>query len=248
VIFEPTPPASPSQVLLADDHPLVRSALKQLLEGRPDLKVVGEATDGREAVELCRRLRPDMVLMDVRMPHLDGLQATRRLKEEQPRIIVLILTALEDPDNLFEATKAGAAGYVLKHASQEELLGAIYEALDGEFPLDRSLVSDLLKRVAGEYERLGEEEKQQSPLSELPRVERLKKPVHEALTPREREILNLLAQGRTNRDIARRLTISPGTAKLHVHHVIKKLGVSDRTQAALHAIRFGLTLLLMLIR
>ena len=236
---------SASEVLLADDHPLVRSALKQLLEGRPDLKVVGEATDGREAVELCRRLHPDVVLMDVRMPHLDGLQATRYLKEEHPQIIVLMLTALEDPDHLFEATRAGAAGYILKHASHEELLGAVYEALDGEFPLDRSLVADLLKRVAGEYER--PREAQQGLRSEQHGKEKPQQPLHEALTPREAEVLTLLAQGRTNREIARRLTISPGTAKLHVHHVIKKLGVSDRTQAALHAIKFGLSCLLLLI-
>jgi DNA-binding NarL/FixJ family response regulator len=237
---------SPSEVLLADDHPLVRSALKQLLEGRPDLKVVGEASDGREAVELCRRLHPDVVLMDVRMPHLDGLQATRYLKEEHPQIIVLMLTALEDPDHLFEATRAGAAGYVLKHASHEELLGAIYVALDGEFPLDRSLVADLLKRVAGEYERPSEAQ-QRIPFEQQGK-EKPQQPLHEALTPREGEVLTLLAQGRTNREIARRLTISPGTAKLHVHRVIKKLGVSDRTQAALYAIRFGLTCLLLLIR
>ncbi len=219
----------PARLILADDHHLLRKGFRGLLADEPDLEVVGEASNGREALELCRRLRPDLVLMDVRMPEMDGLQATRAIKREYPDIGVLMVTMHENPDYLFEALDAGAAGYVLKDAPAERLLNAVRRTLDGESPLDQELATELLRRLAGE--------RKQEPASE-PRKPR--KPLREPLTPREAEVLQLLASGRTNQQIAQTLVISRGTAKVHVERIIRKLGVSDRTQAAVRAIDLGL--------
>lgn len=224
----------PARLLVADDHGLIRGALKTMLAGEPDLEVVGEAANGREALDLCRRTSPDLVLMDVRMPKMDGLEATRAIKEERPGTIVLMVTAFEDPDHLLEAIKAGAAGYVLKHASAPELLGAVRGALNGESPLNQDLAMRLLQRLAREVEagrpyrgskttRRGHEA-----------------PPAESLSPRELDVLALLAAGKTNRQIAGELHLSLSTVKGHLEHIIAKLGVSDRTQAAVRAIELGL--------
>ena len=222
-----------ARLVVADDHALVRSGVRSMLAGEPDLEIVGEAENGREAVELCRRLRPDLVLMDVRMPEMDGLAATRAIKEELPRISVVMVTMEEEPDYLLEAVRAGAAGYVLKGATPEQLTAAVRKVLDGELLLDQGLTMSLLTRLADQKEQ---EELPPSPL----RTERQPEPLLEPLTPREREILGLLTRGHTNREIARQLVVSPGTVKNHVRHIIAKLEVSDRTQAAVRAVELGL--------
>ena len=216
----------PSRIVVADDHPLLRDALTRALDAQPDFKVVGEAVDGWEAVELCRRLQPDLVLMDVRMPRIDGLAATRQIKREFPRTIVLVLTAVEDPSHLSEALKAGAAGYLLKGATIAEIVGAIRKVLVGETPLDQEVAKRLLMRLIEEEGPEQEAARKNGALLEL-------------LSPRETEALRLAARGYTNQQIARELLISVSTVKKHLRNVISKLGVSDRTQAAVRAAELG---------
>ncbi len=224
-------PNPTTHLLIADDHDLIRDGLRGMLKGEPDFEVVGEAANGREALVLCRSLRPDLVLMDVRMPEMDGLEATRAIKREHPEIGVLIVTMHDNPDYMFEAIKGGAAGYVLKDASRDEVITAVRQALDGELPMDPDLAARLLQRLADEaQERVRDPARDlahPSPESEL------------SLTPRELEILKLLAQGQTNGGIARNLVVSPGTVKLYVRRIIAKLEVSDRTQAAVRAFELG---------
>jgi DNA-binding NarL/FixJ family response regulator len=223
---------SPARIVIADDHVLIRDGIQAMLESEPDLEVVGEATNGREALELCRKLCPDLVLMDVRMPVMDGLEATRKIKRECPETIILMVTTYESSDYLFEAIKAGAAGYVLKNASKPQLSNAIRRTLGGESPLNQELAMEMLKRFAVEEESLAERPSK----PEEPSGQRL----DESLTDRELEVLGLLARGLTNQEIARRLVISPGTVKHHVRHIASKLGVSDRTHAAVRAVELGL--------
>jgi DNA-binding NarL/FixJ family response regulator len=221
-----------ARLVVADDHALLRSGIRSMLADEPGLEVVGEAANGLEALDVCRRLRPDLVLMDVRMPQMDGLAATRAIKDEFPRTSVVIVTMQEDPDYLLEAVKAGAAGYILKGATQQQLVSAVWRVLSGESPLNQELAMQLVRRLAGQ-----EEVKAESlPEAERPQEGRL--PEH--LTSREVEILQLLARGLTNREIAQRLVISPGTVKNHVQSIIAKLEVSDRTQAAVRAMELGL--------
>jgi DNA-binding NarL/FixJ family response regulator len=141
---------SPSRILVVDDHPLIREALTTTIDEQPDLEAVGEAADGRQTLELCRRSRPDLVLIDVVMPHMDGLEATRHMKRAFPRTIVLVLSAIEDPIYLSEALKAGAAGYVRKGATTHETIGAVRKVLGGESSLDQELASQLLNRLMDE--------------------------------------------------------------------------------------------------
>src|SRR3712207_1836906 len=141
---------SPARLIIADDHDLVRDGIRAMLAREPDLEVVGEAKDGEEALELCRSLRPDLVLMDVRMPKMDGLAATREIKAESPKTTVLIVTTHENPDYLLDAVKAGAAGYVLKESTRAELTSAVRSVLGGESPLDQDLAMRLLRRLANE--------------------------------------------------------------------------------------------------
>jgi len=263
--------ASPSRVarlLIADDHALVREGLRTMLSGEEGIEVIAEAHDGQQALNKCRDLKPDLVLMDVRMPVMDGLEATRRIKEEMPKTSVVMVTMHENPDYLFEAVKAGAAGYVLKDASGERLLGAVRRTLEGESPLNQELAMRLLVRLAGERERssvVAESESEAGGATTATTATTADGAAHaapgptsnegngalgsasrdemermESLTPREVEVLKLLSQGQTNPQIAQNLSVSRGTVKIHVQHIISKLGVSDRTQAAVRAIEVGL--------
>jgi DNA-binding NarL/FixJ family response regulator len=215
-------PSRRGRVIIADDHELARLGLRTMLEPEPDLEVVGEATTGRETVALCRQLQPDLVLMDIRMPDLDGLVATRTIKEDLPRISILIVTLSEDPDYLLEALRVGAAGFVLKDASRREVVAAVRQVLSGESPLDPKLAAQLIRRLAG-----------QTPPKEQPARH------GDSLTQRELEVLRLVAEGKTNAEIAQTLFVSVGTVKVHVERIIDKLGVSDRTQAAVRAVELG---------
>ena len=205
-----------------------------MLDRQPDVEIVGEAENGLEALELCRRLRPDLVLMDVRMPKMNGLQATQAIKQEFPTTSVLIVTSHEDPDYLFEAIKAGCAGYVLKEAGQEELTTAIRKVLDGESLLDPQLSAQLLRRMVDEAQKKDEEPTEASP------EERKEALLSQPLSQREAEVLGLVAKGQTNRQIAQNLLLSLGTVKIYIKRVIEKLEVSDRTQAAVRAVELGL--------
>ncbi len=237
-------PAVPARIVVADDHPLVREAVRMMLGGQPDLKVVGEAKDGQEALELCRRLEPDLVLMDVRMPKMDGLEATRKIKEECPATIVLMMTSFENPQYLSEAIRAGAAGYVLKDITEHQLLEAVRRAIEGESPLNQELAMQLFQRLLIREADRRQTEPVTSPPPEATankeRQEPPPKPLTELLTPRELEVIRLLAVGKTNQQIARELYISLSTVKRNVEHIILKFGVSDRTQAAVKAIELGL--------
>ena len=229
-----------ARLLIADDHELVRDGYQRMLSREPDLEVVGEAENGREAVELCRALRPDLVLMDVRMPQMDGLEATRKIKGELPTVSVLVVTTYENPDYLFEAVEAGAAGYVLKDASKRQLIDAIRRTLNGESPLNQELAMQLISRFSRQTRE--PREKPPAPVQQqVPQQHRggSATPLQE-LTPREMEVLQLIAQGKNNPQIAQELVVSRATVKTHVERIIRKLGVSDRTQAAIRAIELGL--------
>ena len=226
-----TPPA---QILIADDHELVRDGVKHMLGYEEDLEVVGDASNGREVIELCRRLKPDLVLLDVRMPEMDGLEATRAIKAEQPEVSVLVISTYRNLDYLLEAIEAGADGYVLKDAPNQQLTNAMHRALDGESPLNQELAMQLIQRLSSETSQSA------GPPPAPEGGDAVSTPVANKLTSRELEVLRLLAQGMTNQDIAEELLISKATAKVHVQHIIAKLGVSDRTQAIVRAFKLGL--------
>ena len=215
------PQKMPARLVLADDHELARAGMRSMLTGERDLELVGEAATGRDALALCRRLQPDLALIDVRMPELDGLATTRRLRGECPQTRVIIVTVYLAPEYLLDALKAGAAGYILKEASKSELLDAIHRVLRGETILNGDVAAALLHRLADSTSHAAG------------------RPV-ERLTPRERDVLQLLAAGDTNRVIASRLGVSAGTVKIHVEHIIGKLQAVDRTQAAIRGMQLGL--------
>jgi NarL family two-component system response regulator LiaR len=206
------------RILLVDDHAVVREGLRGFLELQDDFEVVGEAGDGTEGVREAERLRPDVILMDLVMPGLDGVGAMRALRETLPETRVIVLTSFSEDDRLLPAIQAGAAGYLLKDAQPAELARAVRAAHAGEALLDPAVAARLVDAIA--------EDSRGEP--------------SERLTPREREVLGLIAQGRPNKLIARELEISEKTVKAHVGRVLEKLGVSDRTQAALYAVRTGL--------
>ena len=224
--------SGPKRLLIADDHDLVRRGLRGLLRREPDLEIVGEARDGRGAVELGLTLVLDLILMDVRMPGMDGLEATREIKAQRPEVGILMVTMHDDPDYMLEAIKSGAAGYVLKDASWEDLTTSVRRALSGDFPMDPDVAGRLLQRLARETP--------QQPGADHTGAGGPAGRLSDPLTPRELEVLQRLTLGRTNSGIAQDLTISVGTAKTHVQRVIRKLGVSDRTQAAVRAVELRL--------
>jgi DNA-binding NarL/FixJ family response regulator len=203
------------RVLIADDHGLVRAGLEQLLGTASDIEVAGAADGGRAAVELAGSTRPDVVLMDLSMPDLDGIAATRELLRRAPEANVVVLTSFSDRERILDALDAGAIGYLLKDAEPEELLRGIRAAARGESPLAPKAAQQLL-------------------------ASRRRPSASEQLTDREREILGLLAEGEPNKIIARRLDIAEKTVKNHVSSIFQTLGVTDRTQAALWAQRHGL--------
>jgi len=214
----------PITILLVDDQPLFREGLRTLLSVQADLKVVGEAGDGEEAIKLCRTLKPAVVLMDLQMPVLDGVEATRRLHQEQPDSRVIVLTTFDDDEMVFDGLRAGALGYLLKDAPSEKLAEAIRAAARGESFLQPSIAA----KVVAEFARLTT--KRSPPAQAL----------IEPLSDREQEILALIATGATNREIGNQLFLAEGTVKNHVTNVLGKLGVRDRTQAALKAREMGL--------
>lgn len=212
------------RVLIADDQALFREGLRTLLSTRPEIEVVGEAANGAEALTAAERLQPDVVLMDLRMPVMDGIVATTAMRDRWPAIPVLVLTTFDDDASLFGALRAGAAGYLLKDVSSDTLVAAVTAAARGE----SFLQSTVTGRVVAAFARLME--------SGGPRAEALVMP----LSPREREILALLGTGASNKEIADRLCLAEGTVKNHVTNVLTKLDVRDRTQAALRARQLGL--------
>lgn len=209
---------SPLRVVLADDQALIRAGFRAFLEAR-DIRVVGEAADGVEAIEAVKRSRPDVVLMDIRMPKLDGVEATRRLTGQR----VLIVTTYELDEYIVEALRAGAAGFILKDAPPDELIHAVRTVAAGDALLAPSVTRRLLEQVM-------------RGLPERPKLP----PSYDELTEREREILLLIGRGLSNAEIAQELYLSPGTIKSHVSHILIKLGLRDRVQAVVLAYETGL--------
>jgi DNA-binding NarL/FixJ family response regulator len=213
------------RVLIADDQQLVREGLCVLLDLIPDIGVVGEASNGTEAVERARQLEPDVILMDVRMPELDGVAATRQIQDTCPEVKVIILTTFDDDEYVFEGLLAGAAGYLLKDVPSEQLAEAIRAATRGGAFIHPSVT----RKVVAELTRLTEREHV-----------RREQPLAEPLSLREMEVLVLLAESLSNQEIADRLYIAPGTVKNHVSNILSKLNARDRTQAVLQAKELGL--------
>lgn len=205
-------------VLIADDHAVVREGLRTLINTEPGLEVMGEAADGREAVQQTHQLKPDVILLDMVMPLLDGLGAIKAIKEEQPEAKILVLTSFADDDKVFPAIKAGALGYLLKNSSPQRLLRAIRDVYRGE----PSISPDVAKKLMMEMQRPA-----------------LLPPTAEPLTQREVDVLRLIAKGLTNQEIAAQLVIGEGTVRTHVSNILSKLHLANRTQAALYALREG---------
>lgn len=206
-------------ILIADDHAIVRKGLVALIESEPGMELVGEAADGVEVVQKAQTLRPDVVLLDLMMPRQDGLVAISKIKESNPEIRILVITSFADDDKVFPAIKAGALGYLLKDSSPQQLLQAIYDVYQGQ----ASLHPVIARKLIGELN--------QPP--DLP-------PTTEPLTDREIDVLKLIAQGLSNMDIATELSISERTVRTHITHILDKLHLANRTQAALYAVREGL--------
>jgi two-component system, NarL family, response regulator DegU len=206
----------PIKVLIADDHSLVRQGLRRYLDMADDIEVVGEAANGEEAIALVERASPDIVLLDIRMPEMDGLEAARKIRERFPNVGAIMLTAYDDRQFVVEAVRAGARGYVLKARDAEHLIQTVRLVAGGNMVIDPQLVVALAEELSQAKERDRRAE---------------------TLTAREIEVLQLLAFGHTNRDIAEKLFISPDTVKTHLEHIFEKLGASDRTAAVAEALR-----------
>lgn len=212
------------RLLLVDDQRLMREGLHTLLEMEPGIEVAGEAGNGQEALDAYARLQPDVVLMDVRMPIMDGVEATRRLRQRWPAARVIILTTFDDDEYVFEGLRAGALGYLLKDVSMRELAEAIHTVMAGGVLIEPSVA----RKVVAEFARMA--------VAAPPDPQSLDEPLSE----RELEILRLLAQGLTNREIAQRLYLAEGTVKNYVTNILGKIGARDRTQAALRGRELGL--------
>lgn len=210
-----------NRVLIADDHPYARKAIQSLLTDDPSFEIIGEATDGLEAVQLCARLQPEVVLMDINMPRLNGLEATRKIKNDSPHIKVVILTVSDDAADLFTALQYGAQGYLLKNMAPDDWSRYLHALLDENSEISRQMADRLFQQFkAGnnaEYARL------------------------QVLTPREQEIISCVAAGSTNKQIAEHLVISENTVKNHLKNILEKLSLENRVQLTSYAIRNGLT-------
>lgn len=211
------------KLLIAEDEPVARQAMGRLFDLETDIKVVGEAANGEVAVELTRRLMPDVVLMDIRMPRMDGIKATQLIKQEMPNIAVVILTIYDDDTNVFQAIKAGAIGYILKDSPIDEAMEAVRAAHRGEGVMHPAIAGRVMKEFARIHNQRA-----------------VDLAVFADLTDREREVLKLVASAKTNREIAEALFISEKTVKNHISNILFKLQANDRTEAALYAAKHGL--------
>ncbi len=211
--------SKPIRVFIADDHAIVRKGIRALLATEPEIEVIGEAGDGTEAVAEAEKLRPDVLLMDLVMPKMDGIEATRQITARFPGVRILVLTSFAADDKVFPAIKAGALGYLLKDSSPEELVQAIRQVHKGEPSLEPAIARKVLSELS---------HPPKSPLTPEP------------LTERELDVLRLVAQGKSNRDIAEQLVITEMTVRTHVSNILSKLHLASRTQAALYALREGI--------
>lgn len=210
---------NPIRILIADDHAIVREGLRSLLATEPGLELVGEASDGLQAVGKVRDLRPDVILIDMLMPRMDGLEAIVEIRKDWPEAKIIVLTSFSDDENVFSAIRNGALGYMLKESSPQDLLQAIHRVARGEGFLSPTIASKVMREM--------------NQPSRLP-------PTKDPLTEREVEILQLVAQGLTNDEIAEKLVVSEKTVRTHVSHILAKLQLANRTQAALYALKEGL--------
>jgi DNA-binding NarL/FixJ family response regulator len=225
---EPGPLREPVRVMLADDQRLVRESLSTLLGLLTGIQLVATASDGEEALVMAAEHRPDVALMDLRMPRLDGIEATRRLRERYPEVRVIALTTYADDESVLGALRAGARGYLTKDAGSDDIRAAILSVAAGEAALDPSVQHHVVNALAGEGERTADRSASLAP--QLP----------DDLTPREAEVLGLIAEGLTNTEIAERLFVSPTTVKSHINHLFAKAGLRDRAQAVNYAYRTGI--------
>ncbi|CAH0244025.1 MULTISPECIES: response regulator [Priestia] len=209
------------KILIADDHHVVRKGLVFFLQTQPDLEIVGEASNGEEAVKLATSLEPHIVLMDLSMPLLDGIEATKELKKQAPHVQVMILTSFSDQDHVIPALEAGASGYQLKESDPDELVSAIRKLMNGENQLHPKVTTHLLTRLTKSSEK--------------------KVNFIDHLTKREKDVLKEIAKGKSNKEIGASLHITEKTVKTHVSNILSKLGVQDRTQAALYAVQHGIS-------
>ncbi|ADE69524.1 MULTISPECIES: response regulator [Priestia] len=209
------------KILIADDHHVVRKGLVFFLQTQPDLEIVGEASNGEEALKLATSLEPHIVLMDLSMPVLDGIEATKELKKQAPHIQVMILTSFSDQDHVIPALEAGASGYQLKESDPDELVAAIRKLMNGENQLHPKVTTHLLTRLTKSSEK--------------------KVNFIDHLTKREKDVLKEIAKGKSNKEIGVALHITEKTVKTHVSNILSKLGVQDRTQAALYAVQHGIS-------
>jgi len=214
------------RVLIVDDHQVVREGLTSILEGKGDIEVVGLAGDGSEAIAKARELSPDVVLMDISMPKMNGVEATRQIKKEKPEIGVVILTMYADEEYIFDLVRAGAAGYLLKDADSAQIVKAIRAVSKGESMIHPAIAAKILNEfthLSGKDNRAQKAARSEDDLSE-----------------REITVLKLMAEGKSNKEIANELNLSDKTIKNHIHHIFQKLSVTDRTKAVISAIRMGL--------
>ncbi|MCH9015962.1 MAG: response regulator transcription factor [Gemmatimonadetes bacterium] len=211
---------APTRILIVDDHTMVRDGLSSMLQRQPDFEVVGEASNGKEGVEQAERLRPDLILMDLRMPEMDGVEAMRKIRLHQPEVDFLVLTTFDTDEYIFDAVEVGAKGFLLKDTSRDELFNAVRTISNGNSYFQPDIASRLADQFAVLRKGGGH--------------------VTDALSEREREVLNLIAQGKANKEVASELSLSESTVKSHVSNIFSKLGVNDRTGAVTTAIQKGI--------